>query len=165
MQMQRVNAHALDINGKSGIVDMFFVPYEKYGDLTWDWAMNEVQDGLEDGRCETKPNGGYVVNGMTPSTYFLEQAAGWLQKFDQRKIVRTQMYLAATIHSHLFRKHNDPGQRSLIIQGAGRTAVVVGEQAAVLEPGDILFLNGDEYHRFTSLGPRFSITLSLEDDD
>lgn len=164
MQMQRADATAIDINGPSVLVDRFSPPYSIYGGLSWDWALNEIQKGLESGRVETKPNGGYVVNGMTPNDFFMDQAIHWLQSYDHNKVVRMQMYVAITIHAHLFSQHSDPGQRSLVIQGAGNTAVDVNGKVAVLEPGDLMFLNGDEPHRFTSLGPRFSITLSLEDE-
>lgn len=164
MQMQRANAHNLDINGRSAVLENFAPPHDKYCTLDWDWALNEIQKGLEDGRTEPKPNGGYVVNGMGTNDYFLEQVKNYLQKFDRDKIVRIQMYVAISMHSVLFPKHNDPGQRSVIIQGAGRTAVVADEQVVILEKGDMMFLNGDEHHRFTSLGPRFSITVSLEEE-
>ena len=34
----------------------------------------------------------------------------------------------------------------------------------VLEPGDVLYLHNETPHCFTSMGPRFSITFSLEDE-
>lgn len=161
MQIQRVDATELDINGASALIDNLThndFPHD------WSWALHQVQKGLEDGRTTAKPNGGYVVNEMEQDDPFIKRITHFLKQFDKEKVVRMQMYVATTIHSVLFSEHNDPGQRSIIVQGAGRSAVVVGEQATILEHGDILFLNGDETHRFTNLGPRFSITISLEDE-
>ena len=161
MQIRRTKAADIKPSDTSALVpDLIQAP-----DISWEWALNEIQSGLEEGRCSTKPNGGYVVNGMSPNTEWLQSISKFLQNMDSNKIVRIQMYVAITIHSHLFTQHTDPGQRSIIVQGQGRTAVVVGDQATVLEPGSIMYLNGDEPHRFTSLGPRFSITISLEETD
>ena len=161
MQMQRANAHTIDIYSRSALLDNFAPPHFT---LQWDWALQEIEKGLEEGRTDTLPNGGYVVNEMKPTQYILDQARRYLQIRNQNKIVRIQMYAAVTRHAAMFGEHTDPGQRSLVLQGQGRSAVAVGDQYAILEPGDIMFLNGDEKHRFTSLGPRFSITVSLEDE-
>jgi len=161
--LRSIERYQLKLGDPSAKIENYLRLVDK--NIDWQWALEELEEGLSDQRVEIRPNGGYVVNGMKPQHHHVNEAARMLQRADENRIVKTQMYIATTIHSGMFGKHTDFGQDSIIIQGQGRTAVDVGGQYGILEPGDMMYLRASDKHRFTSLGPRFSITLSLEEDN
>ena len=115
------------------------------------------------------PNGGFVVNSPSvdaqlkpnPFTFFESKLRTYKQV---GQVIRNQIYIALSVKSSLFSKHTDTGQNSFVWQCQGKTAVEVGDAYGVLEPGDVLYLHNETPHCFTSMGPRFSITFSLEDE-
>jgi len=137
--------------------------------LGWQWALETLDETTQtqSEKVQGLPNGGFVINSPevnlnpNPFTFFINQ----LNQYKKPKqVIRSQVYIALSIKSSLFSKHIDTGQNSLVWQCQGRTAVEVGDAYGVLEPGDVLYLHNETPHRFTSMGPRFSITFSLEDD-
>lgn len=147
----------IKLDGKSSYITGF----PKF-DIGWQWALEELEEALISQRVDIRPNGGYVVNDMWATHEIMEYAAKELMVLDPLRCIKHQMYIATTAHSALLGKHNDPDQDSIILQCQGRTAVQVGDQYGVLEPGDVMYLNGNDQHKFMSMGPRISITTSLE---
>lgn len=137
--------------------------------LDWQWVLETLDTHTQthNERVQSFPNGGFVINNPeldlepSPFTFFENRLRDHIQ---YRQVIRSQIYISLSIKSNLFSKHTDPGQNSLVWQCQGRTAVEIGDAYGVLEPGDVLYLHNDTPHRFTSMGPRFSITFSLEDD-
>tara|TARA_X000000950_G_scaffold178276_1_gene216418 strand:+ start:680 stop:1186 length:507 start_codon:yes stop_codon:yes gene_type:complete len=135
--------------------------------LDWQWALEtlDATTQTENKRVQAMPNGGFIVNSPevdlqpSPFTFFENQLRTFMQSGQK---ITNQIYIALSVKSNLFSKHTDPGQNSLVWQCQGRTAVEIGDAYGVLEPGDLLYLHNETPHCFTSMGPRFSITFSLE---
>ena len=138
--------------------------------LGWQWALEtlDATTQTDNKRVHSMPNGGFIVSQPqvdlhpNPFKYFESKLKEYKKPW---QVIRSQIYIALSIKSNLFSKHTDPGQNSLVWQCQGRTAVEVGDAYGVLEPGDVLYLHNETPHHFTSMGPRFSITFSLEDNE
>ena len=135
---------------------------------TWQWALETLDETTQTDsqRVQSFPNGGFVINNPKMDYDLFEPFISELEKFriDEQQTIKTQIYMALSIKSNLFARHTDPGQNSLVWQCQGKTAIEIGDAVDVLEPGDVVYLHNDTPHRFTSLGPRFSVTFSLEDE-
>tara|TARA_S200002703_G_scaffold141428_1_gene133306 strand:- start:124 stop:630 length:507 start_codon:yes stop_codon:yes gene_type:complete len=137
--------------------------------LDWQWALEtlDATTQTENKRVQAMPNGGFIVNSPevdlqpSPFTFFENQLRTFMQSGQK---ITNQIYIALSVKSNLFSKHTDPGQNSFVWQCQGRTAVEIGDAYGVLEPGDLLYLHNETPHCFTSMGPRFSITFSLENE-
>jgi hypothetical protein len=165
------------------------VPYNKLGDyfgkqscyvkdipllpecLDWQWVLETLDHTIQTNNktVNSLPNGGFVINdpnvdniAPNPFKYFESKLKEYKKPW---QVIRSQIYIALSIKSNLFSKHTDPGQNSLVWQCQGRTAVEVGDAYGVLEPGNVLYLHNETPHHFTSMGPRFSVTFSLEDKE
>ena len=138
--------------------------------LSWQWALEtlDATTQTENKKVKAMPNGGFVINSPTvdlqsnPFKFFESKLNEYKKPWH---VIKSQVYIALSIKSNLFSKHIDPGQNSLVWQCQGRTAVEVGDAYGVLEPGEVLYLHNETPHYFTSMGPRFSITFSLEDKE
>jgi len=161
MKLDSILRHQLVLGLPSVMIEGFLTLAKN--DYDWQWALEEVEKGLIDGRTEVKSKGGFIVNQLEPQHHFVKEAMESLQRLDEERVVKCQMYVATTRHSQLLGKHRDYGQDSFIIQCQGYTAIEAGDRYGVLEPGDMMYLRSSDEHRFTSLSPRFSITLSLEE--
>ena len=139
--------------------------------LDWQWALETLDTTTQTNNKQVNalPNGGFVVNSPSvdtqlkpnPFTFFESKLRTYKQV---GQVIRNQIYIALSVKSSLFSKHTDLGQNSFVWQCQGKTAVEVGDAYGVLEPGDVLYLHNETPHCFTSMGPRFSITFSLEDE-
>ena len=139
--------------------------------LDWQWALEILDTTTQTNNKQVNalPNGGFVVNSPSvdtqlkpnPFTFFESKLRTYKQV---GQVIRNQIYIALSVKSSLFSKHTDLGQNSFVWQCQGKTAVEVGNAYGVLEPGDVLYLHNETPHCFTSMGPRFSITFSLEDE-
>jgi len=134
--------------------------------LDWQWTLELLDETTQtdSDRIKTFPNGGFVINSPQVEHTAFEYFKTKLQKFDKDLTVKTQIYMALSIKSNLFSRHTDPGQNSLVWQCQGKTAVEIGDCTDILEPSDVIYLHNETPHQFTSLGPRFSVTFSLEDN-
>jgi len=164
------------------------VPYNKLGDyfgkqscyvkdipllpkcLDWQWVLETLDHTIQTNgkKVNTLPNGGFVINSPefdlqpNPFEFFKNKLSQYKKPWH---VIKSQVYVALSIKSNLFSKHIDPGQNSFVWQCQGRTAVEIGDAYGVLEPGDVLYLHNETPHYFTSMGPRFSITFSLENPE
>ena len=137
--------------------------------LDWQWALEtlDTTTQTDNNKVNAMPNGGFVINqpvvdeSVKAFTFFENRLRLYIQ---HGQVIRNQIYMALSARSNLFSKHVDPGQNSFVWQCQGRTAVEIGDAYGVLEPGDVLYLHNETPHCFTSMGPRFSITFSLEED-
>jgi|TARA_R110000803_G_scaffold126384_4_gene193889 hypothetical protein len=142
--------------------------------LDWQWALETLDTTTQrnNKRVNALPNGGFVVNSPCVDTDYIPLNPNPFVFFERKlkpykqvgQVIRNQVYIALSVKSSLFSKHTDTGQNSFVWQCQGKTAVEVGDAYGVLEPGDVLYLHNETPHCFTSMGPRFSITFSLENE-
>jgi len=107
-------------------------------------------------------NGGYTVGGVECHPYILE-ILNFLQPLKPNFFARAGIYASENDKSKTFPLHTDPGQHIWIWQIIGKTEWQVGNDYVILNNNELLYILPETPHRAIPIGPRVSISLSLEE--